>query len=49
MEHTIAQHQLLDQLSEEDRCALPPLFYEHINPYGLFELNLDRPPLLEGA
>jgi TnpA family transposase len=49
VEHTIAQHQLLDQLSEEDRRALTPLFYEHVNPYGLFELDLDRRPLLEAA
>jgi TnpA family transposase len=49
VEHTIAQYQLLEQLSEEDRRALTPLFYEHVNPYGLFELDLDRPPLLEAA
>jgi TnpA family transposase len=49
VEHTIAHYQLLEQLSEEDRRALTPLFYEHVNPYGLFELDLDRPPLLEAA
>jgi hypothetical protein len=25
---------------------LTPLFYEHINPYGLFELDLERPSFL---
>jgi TnpA family transposase len=49
VEQTIAQHQLLEQLSEDDRRALTPLFYEHVNPYGLFELDLDRPSLLEVA
>jgi TnpA family transposase len=49
VERTIAQHQLLDQLSEEDRRALSPLFYEHVNPYGLFALDLTRPSLLEAA
>jgi TnpA family transposase len=49
VEQTIAQHQLLEQFSEDDRRALTPLFYEHVNPYGLFELDLDRPPLLEVA
>jgi hypothetical protein len=49
VERTIVQHQLLTQLSEADRRALTPLFYEHVNPYGLFALDLDRPSLLEAA
>ena len=49
VEHTIAQHQLRDQLSAEDRRALTPLFYAHVNPYGLFALDLDQPSLLEAA
>ena len=34
VEHTVAQHQLRDYLSGEDRRALTPLFYEHVNPNG---------------
>ena len=49
VERTLAQHQLLEQLSEDDRRALSPLFYEHVNPYGLFALDLNRPSLLEVA
>jgi TnpA family transposase len=49
VERTIAGHQLLEQLSEEDRRALSPLFYEHVNPYRLFALDLDRPSWLEAA
>jgi TnpA family transposase len=49
VERTVTQHQLLEQLSGEDRRALTPLFYEHVNPYGLFELDLDRPSLFEVA
>jgi TnpA family transposase len=49
VERTLAQHHLLDQLSEDDRRALSPLFYEHVNPYGLFTLDLDRPSWLEAA
>jgi len=49
VEQTITQHHLIDQLSGEDRRALSPLFYEHVNPYGLFALDLDRPSLLEAA
>lgn len=49
VQRTIAQHQLLDQFSEADRRALTPLFYEHVNPYGLFALDLDQPSFLEAA
>jgi hypothetical protein len=49
VEQTVAQHQLLEQLSDEDRRALTPLFYEHVNPYGLFELDVTRPSFLEAA
>lgn len=37
-------------LSEEDRRALTPLIYSHINPYGRFELDMTkRIPLREAA
>jgi hypothetical protein len=49
VEQTVAQHQLLEQFSDEDRRALTPLFYEHVNPYGLFELDVTRPSFLEAA
>ena len=49
LEQTIAQHQLLGQFSAADYRGLSPLFYEHVNPYGLFELDLDRPSWLEVA
>jgi TnpA family transposase len=49
VEKTLEQHQLLPQLTDADRRALTPLFYEHVNPYGVFALHLDQPPLLEAA
>jgi TnpA family transposase len=49
VERTLIQHPLLDQLSQDDHRALSPLFYEHVNPYGLFALDLDRPSFLEAA
>ncbi len=49
VEQTIDQHHLIDKLSVEDLRALTPLFYEHINPYGLFELDLERPSFLMEA
>jgi hypothetical protein len=35
-------------LTKEDLRALTPLIYNHINPYGNFELNMDeRIPILK--
>ncbi len=47
LERTIKQHGLEDKLTDEDKRALTPLFYGHTNPYGLFELNLEKPSFLE--
>jgi TnpA family transposase len=44
VEKTLEQHQLLPHLTAADYRALTPLFYDHVNPYGLFTLDLDRPP-----
>jgi len=49
VEQTVAQHQLLEQFSRDDRRALTALFYEHVNPYGLFELDVTRPSFLDAA
>ena len=36
-----------NELTAEDLRALTPLFYNHINPYGTFNLNLEeRLPLM---
>ena len=47
LERTIEQHAMVDTLTDRDRQALTPLFYGHINPYGLFELNLQKASFLE--
>ena len=49
LEQTIEQRNMLENLSPEDMRALTPLFYGHVNPYGLFELNLERASFLEVA
>lgn len=49
VERSLTQPQLLEQFNEADRRALTPLFYEHVNPYGLFALHLDQPSFLEAA
>lgn len=47
VQQAVDPHQLLDVLSAEDRRTLTPLLYEQVNPYGLFELDLERPSFLE--
>jgi hypothetical protein len=32
---------LAGRLTEEDRRALSPLFWSHVNPYGRFRLDMD--------
>ena len=49
VERSLTQPQLLEQFNEADRRALTPLFYEHVNLYGLFALHLDQPSFLEAA
>ena len=40
---------LWERLSAENLRALTPLFHGHINPYGQFALDLNRPLFLEAA
>jgi TnpA family transposase len=49
LERTIEQRNMLEEMSPEDMRALTPLFYGHVNPYGLFELDLERASFLEVA
>ena len=49
VEKTLEQHQFLPHLTDADYRALPPWFSEHVHPYGLFTLDLDRPSLVEAA
>lgn len=49
VEQTIERHKLMERLSVEDLRALSPLFYEHVNPYGIFELDMDRQSFLQEA
>ena len=40
----------ISRMNTEDFRALTPLFYAHINPYGIFELDMDtRLPIGESA
>ena len=33
---------ILDMFTEEDFRGLTPLFCNHINPYGIFKLDMDK-------
>lgn len=40
----------MERMKPEDMRALTPLIYSHVNPYGLFRLNMqERLPLEEEA
>ena len=40
IQQIIEEHGLKDILTKEDKRALTPFIYEHVNPYGLFPLDL---------
>lgn len=41
VQNTLARPEWADRLTEHDRRALSPLFWQHVNPYGTFRLDLD--------
>lgn len=48
IQQIIYESNLINELSPEDKRAITPLIYEHINPYGLFQLDLlQRLPHIE--
>jgi hypothetical protein len=49
VERTLKADGMWEEMEAADRRGLTRLFYSHINPYGHFELNLDRPLLQEAA
>lgn len=40
IQQIVKEHGLKNKLTKEDKRALTPLIYEHVNPYGLFPLDL---------
>jgi hypothetical protein len=38
---------MIDSLEKEDFRALTPLFFSHINPYGIFRLDMESRLALE--
>ncbi len=50
LQEVLAEDGWLERMNPEDLRALTPLIYSHVNPYGLFRLNMEeRLPLLEEA
>ena len=46
LQEVLAQPHWQNRLTDRDLAALTPLIWEHVNPYGRFELNMDaRIPL----
>jgi TnpA family transposase len=42
IQEILSQKEWMDKMQLEDLRALSPLIYSHINPYGIFELNMDE-------
>jgi hypothetical protein len=41
-QQVLAEPAWLTLMTSEDFRALTPLIYQHVNPYGIFELDLDK-------
>ena len=42
IQEILSEKDWLDKMQVEDLRALTPLIYSHVNPYGVFELNMDE-------
>lgn len=42
VERILSEPEWADRLTDDDRRALTPLFWTHVNPYGKFTLNMDE-------
>jgi TnpA family transposase len=49
LERVLATEGLFARMAAEDRRALTPLFTRNVNPYGDFNLDVDKPSFLEAA
>jgi len=47
LQQLLAQPQWNQRLTTRDRLALTPLIWEHVNPYGRFELDMNSRLLLQ--
>jgi hypothetical protein len=42
IQRVLSEPQWLDLMQPEDLRALTPLIWSHINPYGIFQLDMDE-------
>ncbi len=49
VERVLEDDEMLQRLEPDDRRAITPLFTSNVNPYGAFELDLDKASFLEAA
>ena len=49
IQQVLADRAWLDRMEADDLRALTPLIYAHVNPYGTFELDLNKRLHLEAA
>jgi hypothetical protein len=42
LQEALKEPKWADRKTEADRRALSPLFWTHVNPYGRFELDMNR-------
>ena len=49
IQRILQESNILDSLTAADLRGLTPLFFGHINPYGLFYLDLEQPSFLDVA
>ena len=42
IQEVIQENDLLTVLTKEDLRAITPILHEHINPYGIFPLNMQK-------
>lgn len=47
LQQILADKKWFDQMTKEDLRALTPLIYSHVNPYGVFKLDMSERLLLE--
>ena len=47
IQQVLSETEWQTELTTEDKRALTPLFYTHVNPYGTFNLNMDERLMIE--
>jgi hypothetical protein len=49
IQEVLSEQKWFDLMESEDLRALTPLVYSHVNPYGTFELNMDKRLHIKGV